>query len=307
LPEDARTCYNIVVRVLVTGSSGQLGAVVARELQSQQHEVTAVDLVPGNETTQSGSVTDRDLTFDLARGCDAIIHTASLHAAHLQTHSAAQFIDTNLHGTLNLLDAAAAHGIRRFVYTSTTSLYGHAMERADQAVWVTEDLVPQPRDIYDITKIAAEQLCAAAAARQRPQMTCLSLRVSRFFAEDPRLLAIYRLYRGVDVRDAAAAHVLALEAPLSGYDVFNISAHSPFAKDHLHRLKFGAAAVLRAQFPWIDEAFQRRAWDLPASIDRVYVTEKAERVLHYRPKFGLVQFLQESPELEARRRAGLLF
>jgi len=101
--------------------------------------------------------------------------------------------------------------------------------------------------------------------------------------------------------------LLALETPLAGYDAFNISAHSPFGKDQLHRLKFGAAAVLRAQFPWIDEAFQRRAWELPASIDRVYVTEKAERVLHYQPKFGLVQFLQEFPEIEARQRAGLLF
>ena len=293
------------MRILITGTSGLLAAAIARELRLE-HEVCGLDLVPGEQTTHLGSVTNRELVFELARGGDAIIHTASLHAAHLQTHSPAQFIDTNIHGTLNLLDAAAAHGIRRFVYTSTTSLYGHALERADQAVWVTEELVPQPRDIYDITKIAAEQLCAAAA-RQPPELTCMSLRVSRFFPEDPRLLAIYRLYRGVDVRDAAAAHLLALETPLAGYDAFNISAHSPFGKDQLHRLKFGAAAVLRAQFPWIDEAFQRRAWELPASIDRVYVTEKAERVLRYQPKFGLVQFLQEFPEIEARQRAGLLF
>ena len=269
------------MHVLVTGSSGLLGSTVARELARQGHIVNGLDLVATDTTTQPGCVTDRALVFEVARGCDAIIHTASLHAAHLESHSSSQFIDTNIHGTLNLLDAAAAHGIRRFVYTSTTSLYGHAMERTDQAVWVTEELVPQPRDIYDVTKIAAEHLCAAGAARRSSRASVC--RVSRFFSEDARLLAIYRLYRGVDVRDAAAAHLLALEAPLSGYDVFNISAHSPFAKDQLHRLKFGAAAVLRAQFPWIEEAFQRRAWDLPASIDRVYVTEKAERVFTTSP------------------------
>jgi nucleoside-diphosphate-sugar epimerase len=292
------------MRVLVTGSSGQLGAEITRQLAHRGDEVVGMDLCAGERTSHVGSITDSQLVADLTRGADAIVHTASLHAAHLNSHSSKNFVETNVNGTINLLDAAVArHGVKRFVYTSTTSLYGYALECDEQAVWVTEDLVPRPRDIYDITKLAAEQLCAAAAWAHG--MTCLSLRVSRFFPEPPRLMAEYRLYRGVDVRDAAAAHLLALDAALAPrtFDAFNISAHSPLSRDQLHQLKHRADRVLRAQFPWIESAFERRDWKLPTSIDRVYVTEKAERVLGYRPQHGLVQYLQEF----APRGEGLLF
>lgn len=291
------------MRILVTGSSGQLGAETVRQLARRADEVIGLDLCAGEATTHVGSINDAQLVFELTRGVEAIVHTASLHAAHIESHSPKDFVETNLNGTINLLDAAARHGVKRFVYTSTTSVYGHAMVSDEHAVWVTEDLVPQPRDIYDVTKLAAEQLCAIAARRHG--MTCLSLRVSRFFPEPPRLMAIYRLCRGVDVRDASAAHVLAVDAalPTGSFDVYNISARSPLCRDQLHRLKHHADRVLRAQFPWIDGAFERRDWKLPTSIDRVYVTEKAERVLGYRPEHGLVQYLQEF----APRGEGLLF
>ena len=291
------------MRVLVSGSSGQLGTEIVRQLMCRDVQVIGFDLCAGESTTRVGSVTDAQLVLELTRDVDVIIHTASLHAAHIESHSPQNFVETNLNGTINLLDAAARHGVKRFVYTSTTSVYGHAMECDEQALWVTEDLVPQPRDIYDVTKLAAEQLCAIAARAHG--MTCLSLRVSRFFPEPPRLMAVYRLYRGVDVRDAAAAHVLALDAALAPgtFDVLNISAHSPLCRDQLHRLKHHADRVLRAQFPWIEGAFERRDWKLPTSIDRVYATDKAERVLGYRPEHGLVQYLQEF----APRGEGLLF
>ena len=291
------------MRVLVTGSSGQLGAAIARELSRRRDAVIGLDLVAAETTTHVGSVADRELVLDLMQSLDAVVHTASLHAAHIATHTPHAFVDANVNGTMNLLDAAARHGVRRFVYTSTTSVYGHAMECAEQAVWVTEDLVPQPRDVYDVTKLAAEQLCAIAARRHG--MTCPILRVSRFFPEPQRLTAIYRLYRGVDVRDAVAAHLLALDAPLrpGTCDAFNISAHSPLSREQLHQLKHRADRVLRAQFPWIEGAFARRDWKLPTSIDRVYVTEKAERVLGYQSRHGLVQYLQEF----APREAGCLF
>lgn len=278
------------MRILVTGSSGQLGSTVAKML-ADRHEVVGIDLTPADVPSRVGSILDRDLVADAMRGVDAVVHAASLHARHVQDKSPQQFVETNVSGTITLLEAAARNRVKRFIYTSTTSVYGHAMADGDHAVWVTEDLIPKPRDVYDITKLAAEQLCAVAARTYG--MTCTSLRVSRFFPEPARLVAIYRLYRGVDVRDAAAAHLLALDAPGNGFDVFNISAHSPFTRDHLHRLKSSAPRVFKALFPWIEEAFARRSWELPASVDRVYVTDKAQKQLGYRPKFGLVQCLQE--------------
>lgn len=278
------------MRVLVTGSSGHLGAAVAEQL-STSHEPIGIDLVPGRWTQRVMSIADRAAVFEVVREVDAIIHTASLHQPHVATHSRQAFVDTNITGTLNLLEAAIQNGVQRFVYSSTTSLYGEAMVPTGEAVWVTEELVPRPRDIYDITKIAAEELCRNIALNTG--MSTLCLRVSRFFAQTPRLQALYRLYRGVDVRDAAAAHVLALTMHGIPFDIMNISARSPFRKSDLLLLLHNAPAVLQARVPHVVEAFARHNWELPASIDRVYIIEKAERLLGYRPVYGFDEFIEE--------------
>ena len=187
------------VRVLVTGTAGRLGHAIAANLQPE-HEVVGIDQCPSQFTTFVGSIGEGDLVRRAIEGCEAVIHTASLHAPHITTHSRRQFVATNVQGTLNLLEAAIECGVTRFVYSSTTSVYGRAMEDQNEAIWVTEELAPQPRDIYDVTKIAAENLCREIA-ESSVHLSCVSLRVSRFFPESDRLTAIYRLYRGVDIRD----------------------------------------------------------------------------------------------------------
>src|SRR5512147_1270417 len=114
------------MRILITGSSGQLGAAIAARL-AVSHAVVGLDILPGPQTTHLGSVTERSLIFQLTQNVDAIIHTASLHARHLHEQSRTAFVETNIQGTLNLLEAAVENGVQRFVYTSTTSLYGQAM------------------------------------------------------------------------------------------------------------------------------------------------------------------------------------
>jgi UDP-glucose 4-epimerase len=276
------------MKILVTGSSGQLGSAIADALASQ-HEVIGLDRVPGPRTTILGDIADRAAVERAMDTVGAVIHTASLHAPHVGTVPNERFRKTNITGTRNLLESAVKHRVRRFIYSSTTSVYGHAMESPDHAVWVTEDLEPQPRDIYDATKLAAEELCRRAS--EQSEMTCPSLRVSRFFPEDPRLMAIYRLYRGIDLRDAVAAHLLALRAEISGYDVFNVSAESPFCKGELAELRSNAPAVILRHFPRIEAEFVARGWRLPQSIDRVYVIAKAQRLLGYRPQFNIAEHL----------------
>lgn len=280
------------MRVFVTGSSGQLGAEVTRQLAG--HDIVGLDLVPSPTTTHTGSVTDRGLVLALAAGADAIVHTASLHAPHVGSRSKQDFIDVNVTGTLNLLEAAVACHARRFVYTSTTSVYGHSLELRERAAWVTEELIACPRDIYDVTKLAAEELCKLHA--DRLAVTCL--RVSRFFDEEPRVRAIHRLYRGGDVRDMAAAHVRAIEGelpfetgPLRSRAIFNISARSAFAASDLEELLVDAPAVIARRYPEVPAAFARRGWALPPSIDRVYVIEKAEWLLGFSPIYGIADLV----------------
>ena len=108
-----------------------------------------------------------------------------------------------------------AAGVRRFVFTSTTALYGAASKPRNSAGWVDEDLEPRPETIYHRTKVAAEALLEEAARRGRLAVTVL--RMSRCFPEPAPVMAAYRLHRGVDARDVADAHALALEAALPAF------------------------------------------------------------------------------------------
>jgi UDP-glucose 4-epimerase len=271
------------MKILVTGSSGQLGDVICSML-SREHSIIGVDSLPGKHTSHPGDITDQEFILSVTKDVEVIVHTCSLHAPHLKTHSSEEFINTNIKGTLNLLKSAVQNGIRRFIYTSTTSLYGQAMVSTERAVWVTEDLFPRPRDIYDVTKISAEGLCEIYARQY--DLAGLSLRVSRYFPEPDYLTAVYRLYRGVDVRDAANAHILAMKKEMAGYEVFNISAESPFSDDETVDLLRDARGILLRHFPNIEEAFAKKGWELPKSIDRVYSIEKAKKLLDYCPCYN---------------------
>ncbi|MBO0783032.1 MAG: NAD(P)-dependent oxidoreductase [Ktedonobacteraceae bacterium] len=284
------------MRILITGSSGRVGAAIAARLV-EWHEVIGIDVVPGQWTCHLADVTDRTLMFQLAREVDAIVHTASLHHPHLATHSEQDFIATNVTGTLNLLEAATQAGVRRFVYTSTTSLYGHAMHSRRKAVWVTEDLKPRQRDIYDYTKILAENLCRRFAMTNKLSAICL--RIARCFPQEPHLLALYRLYRGVDVRDVAVAHELALTNRDMQFGIFNIAAQSPFRESDAPLLLHDAPAVLRERMPEALSIFARHNWPLPQSIDRVYVIEAAQRHLGYQPVYNFKAYIQELEEAQA--------
>lgn len=243
-------------------------------------------------------IRDAEAVLAATRGMGAILHTATLHGKYYDLHyPRLDFVRTNVEGTLHLLNACVEHTIPKFLYTSTTSIYGQAMVHPDQAVWVDEDLVPQPRDIYDITKQAAEALCRDFFEKERVQTTVL--RVARFLPEPDNLALNHRLYRGLDERDGALGHVLALEHDFATFEVFNISAGSPFEREDLGKLKCDPAATIHRRVPEAAAVYAQRGWELPTSIDRVYRIEKAQRVLGYQPRYTAQALSQQavySPE-----------
>jgi nucleoside-diphosphate-sugar epimerase len=213
---------------------------------------------------------------------DALVHVAALHAPHVGRRSDADFRRTNVEATSRLLDFAIGIGASHFVLTSTTSLYGHALEADGRAAWVDEQLEPQPRDIYDETKLAAEQLVASAGGA----MCVTSLRMSRCFPEAADVMAWYRLHRGVDRRDVAEAHALALGR--SGPPAtFVVSAATPFERKDCNELQQDAPAVIERRCPGLIERMAAKGWQPPASIDRVYDSSLAASELGYRPRFGV--------------------
>jgi nucleoside-diphosphate-sugar epimerase len=286
------------MRILVTGSSGHLGEALVRTLRPSGHEVVGLDLTASPFTSHVGSITDRGCVRQCLRGAGAVLHTATLHKPHIATHRRQDFIDTNVTGTLTLLEEAAAAGVAAFVFTSTTSAFGAALTPPPgaPAAWVTEEVRPVPRNIYGVTKIAAEDLCELF--HRTHQLACLILRTSRFFPEaddDPATRAAYDddnarvnefLHRRVDLEDVVAAHVLAVEkAPLLGFGRYIISATTPIHPDDLHDLRADAPAVVRRLAPDYEAEYARRGWRMFPGIDRVYVNERARRELGWQPRY----------------------
>ncbi|MGH3290937.1 MAG: NAD-dependent epimerase/dehydratase family protein [Trebonia sp.] len=281
----------------MTGSAGHLGEALVRVLRDDGHDVTGVDLKPSPYTAVVGSVADRALVRRCMAGTDAVLHAATLHKPHVDSHSKQAFVDTNVTGTLTLLEEAAQAGVGSFVFTSSTSAFGRALTpaRGESAAWITEDVVPRPRNIYGVTKTAAEDLCELAHAEHG--LPVIVLRTSRFFPEgddnddvrsahaDANVKANEFLYRRVDVADAADAHLLAMErAPAIGFGKYIVSATTPFTPDDLAGLRDDAPAVVRRLFPDYEAEYARRGWRMFPSIGRVYVNARARAALGWVPR-----------------------
>ncbi|MBI2570998.1 MAG: NAD(P)-dependent oxidoreductase [Candidatus Schekmanbacteria bacterium] len=286
------------MKVLVTGSSGHLGEALMRTLQGTSHEAIGLDRLASPYTARVGTIADRDFVRRCMHGVDAVIHAATLHKPHVLTHTKQDFLDTNVTGTLNLLEESASAGVSSFVFTSTTSAFGLALAPPPEApaVWITEDVRPVPKNIYGVTKTAAEDLCELYCGRHR--LACVILRTSRFFPEeddDPVVRAAYDdgnvkanelLYRRVDLFDVVDAHVLALEkAPSIGFGRYIISATTPFQRDDLADLRQNAPKVTARWVPEYVEEYARRGWKMFPGIDRVYVNERARRDLGWQPRY----------------------
>jgi UDP-glucose 4-epimerase len=300
------------MRILVTGSAGHLGDALMRTLERSEHEAIGLDIESSPSTHLVGSITERNFIRRCMQNVDAVLHTATLHKPHIATHSRQAFVDTNITGTLNLLEEAAAAGIESFVYTSTTSAFGHALTPPEgaPAAWITEDVTPVPKNIYGVTKLAAEHLCELF---QRSRgLPCIILRTSRFFPEadddkmarqaydDANLKVNEFLYRRADVEDVVSAHMLAMQkAPTIGFGRYIISATAPFTPDDLQQLRTDAPAVVRRYAPSYEAEYRRRGWSMVPSIDRVYVNELARARLGWQPRYefkGLIERLRASED-----------
>jgi nucleoside-diphosphate-sugar epimerase len=285
-------------RVLVTGSAGHLGETLVRMLRDGGADVAGVDIRESPYTTVVGSVADRAVARDCLSGVSAVLHAATLHKPHVGSHGKQAFVDTNITGTLTLLEEAVAAGVGAFVFTSTTSAFGQALSPAPggPAAWITEDIAGAPRNIYGATKTAAEDLCALIHAEHG--LPAIVLRTSRFFPEaddDDEVRAAYAdanikaneyLYRRVDVQDVADAHLLALaRAPEIGFGKYIISATTPFTRGDLAALREDTPAVVRRLFPDQETEYARRGWRMFPTIGRVYVNARARAELGWAPRY----------------------
>ena len=291
--------------ILVTGSAGHLGEALVRTLRAANRPCIGLDILASPFTDLVGSIADPAVVERAMDGVDVVLHTATLHKPHVATHSRQAFIDTNITGTLNLLEASAR--VRAFVFTSTTSTFGDALAPPlDQpAAWITEAVVPAPKNIYGVTKVAAEDLCALAHRNQH--LACIVLRTSRFFPEaddnadarecyaDANLKVTEYLYRRVDVEDVVAAHFVAIDrAPAIGFGRYIITATTQFVRGDAAELRRDPAAVVSRYVPGWRDAYHALGWKLLPSFDRVYDNTLARSELGWQPRHDFASVLESA-------------
>ena len=283
------------MRILLTGSSGWLGRFLAPRLRAAGHTIIGLDVAPGADTDAIGSVADRALVDRLfgEHGIEAVIHAGALHKPDIVRYPERAFHEVNVEGTRNLLEAAVAAGNDRFLFTSTTSLMISEHIRSGAlpaAVWLDEESPPAPRNVYGVSKLAAEALCREF--HRAHGLDVAILRTGRFFPEEddthrdlsgPNTKANEFLNRRLTVEDAADAHLAALaKAPGLGCETFLLSAPPPFAREDCEELTCDAPAVIARYFPDAPRLYAEAGWSLPARIDRVYDPSKAEHLLGFR-------------------------
>lgn len=291
--------------VLVTGSAGHLGEGIVLTLRAAGRPVLGLDAKASAFTDRVGSILDRAFVKECLDGVTAVIHAATLHKPHLATHSFQDFVDANVTGTRILLEEAVAADVACFVYTSTTSVFGKALSPGPEqpAVWVTEELGAEPKNVYGLTKLLAEGLCELS--HHRHGLPVIVLRTSRFFPEADDDAAVRNryepanvqanemLYRRVDIEDVVTAHLLAIEKAQSlGFARHIISATSPFEPDHVAELRVDAPTVVHRLFPESQALYGARGWKLFPTIGRVYINQLARSDLNWQPKYDFRHVLE---------------
>jgi UDP-glucose 4-epimerase len=293
------------VAVLVTGSSGHLGEALMRTLRANGRAAIGLDVIPGPFTDAVGSITDRALVAQNMKGIDAVLHVATLHKPHVATHAPEAFVETNVRGTLILLEEAAHARVRAFVMTSTTSTFGDALEppQGHPAAWIDESVAPVPKNIYGVTKTAAEDLCQLF--HRNEGLASIVLRTSRFFPEeddDPAARKAYAddnakaneyLFRRVAIEDVVDAHLLAIaRARAIGFGKYIISATTPFEPADCARLRVDAPAAVSLRAPGWEEEYAKRSWRMFPSVDRVYDNALARHDLGWRPQWDFAAIVE---------------
>jgi len=304
--------------VLVTGSAGHLGCALMHSLPSYGYTPVGIDVLASETTTHVGSITDRAFVASLFTqypSIRSVLHVATLHKPHVGSHTKEDFVAINITGTLILLEEAAkltdAAGNRRinaFVFTSTTSSFGMALspKAGDPATWITEDVVPVPKNIYGVTKIAAENMCRLV--QMQTGMPTVVLLVSRFFPEqddddarrnamgDENLKVLELAYRRADVADVVSACVCAARrAEEIGWGRYIVSAPPPFPSgdaEVMRRLDSEPGEVYKEFVPGIEKVFGEKGWKFLERVDRVYDSSRAVKELGWQPEYTIQKVVE---------------
>ncbi len=270
------------MRILVTGAAGLIGSAVADDWLAIMTSSVSTWFLAQRSYWLPIAMTWRSGVGSSARLMRSSILPRSMRRMSVE-RSDSDFKRSNVEATSRLLDLALEAGVSHFVLTSTTSLYGHALEGGDRAVWVDELLEPAPRDIYDETKLEAEQLVAKAGG----SMTVTSLRMSRCFpgtgrAPWPGIASI--------AESTGAMWPKLMRWRWQGRAArprYVISSASPFLREDCEALATNAPAVIERRCPGLIDRMTARGWRAPVQSTASMTPALRRQELGFAPRHGI--------------------
>ena len=299
------------MKILVTGAGGFIGSHLTEELVRQGHDVRAFVLydsqgswgwldhadpkMRGQFEVFAGDIRDPLSARAAVAGCEAVMHLAALIAipySYLAPHS---YVDTNVTGTLNLLQAAREEGVRRFVHTSTSEVYGTA-----RRVPISEDHPLQPQSPYSATKIAADSLALSFhhsfglpvtvarpfntyGPRQSTRAVIPTIITQVAAGQREIRLGALRPTRDFNyVLDTVGGLIAAMQHDAPAGDAINIGSNFEISIGDAAQI---IAAVMGVKIALVEEAERLRPAN--SEVERLWADNaKAERVLGWKPRFG---------------------
>ena len=283
---------------VVTGSSGRLGSALCEKLGT-----TAIGIDPRPGQFTKFSCDQIEEAFKQIGGKSFVVfHAGALHKPDLKKFDDEQFVLHNVAFTAKLMKLSLALGSQmiKFIYTSTTSVFGsHMVERGSSCVWITNQSIPSPKNTYGLTKRWAEQLVCKNKGDDR----FVILRACRFFPEaddretahdgltEENLKFLHVLNgRRLLLEDVVESHLAAIHFKSGSENVEILNLGNQVALSSDMDLKEHAGESLLRAYPVLKAVLEKRTeWSLPTSLDRVYDARETFAKLNWKPKWNPVK------------------
>ena len=298
-------------KILVTGADGFIGSHLTEALVRAGHKVRSFVLynsfnswgwldrcaadVKGGFEVFAGDIRDPHGVREAMKGCDAVLHLAALIAIPYSYHSPDTYVDTNIKGTLNVVQAARELGVGKVVHTSTSEVYGTA-----RFVPITEDHPLQGQSPYSASKIGADQIAMSfynsfntPVVTLRPFNTYGPRQSARAviptiitqIASGSRSIKLGAVHPTRDfsfISDTVAAFIAALESDKVIGEVINIGTNFEIS---IRDAAIAIAQVMDANIDIISD--EQRLRPIRSEVERLLSSnDKAKKLLSWRPRYG---------------------
>jgi len=281
------------MKVLITGAAGVLGKAVTALLEEEpgvQLRLTDVAPLETPHDFIQADLIEAEAVTPLCDGIDQVMHIASIHP--WKQYTPKQYIDCNVTGTYNILQAAAESPVQRVILTSSIAAMGMASDPSCLLPWDESKPCAPDGHIYSVTKHAGEQFCDMF--RKMGAFSTIALRPGTFIPRDENepSFGVGLLAQWLHLSDVASAHLLALRSRIEN-EAFIITSKVPFVREDHEMLLSDARSVVLKYFPRAAE-LEQRGIKLPERIGLCYDISKAERLLGYCPKVTFETWMEQT-------------